>query len=445
MGAYSLIGAGALFAVLFALNNLIKTILRREKVSFIDVLLTFLTVVLLLVGLVIANAPDPASTSPTALADARIARGVLLIGGALAVFSLIILVAELFRPQRLKGSRGVLGIYSGVLLVIASFAVPFAGAYIAVQEQIAVATPVPPTAVAQAVDSAVDPAATTEPTAGLGTATLTSDQQERTTQLFKAITSAVTDEIDVDPETITDALQNGKPLAQIIEEHGGSVDHVVAAITEIMDAGVRDAAARGEINALQAALALSQMENFIRLAVNSDLYALSSQLGGATPDPNATRPNLFAFATESPEATAGATAETTAEVMMTATDTRPPKQPSATPTFTPAPTNTSLPTPTPTASATRYHYSTRTPTPTFTPVTPCLASVEYNLRLRSAPNTDSDTLTVIDYGTTVELYGKGGASENGALWWYTVYEGQEGWLDGQYMLVGSGCDRLPQR
>ncbi len=67
------------------------------------------------------------------------------------------------------------------------------------------------------------------------------------------------------------------------------------------------------------------------------------------------------------------------------------------------------------------------------------------MRLRAAPDTDSETLAVIDYGTTVELYGKGGASENGGQWWYAHYDDLEGWLDGQYMLVGSGCDSLPSR
>ncbi len=426
MGAYLLIGAGAVFAVLFALNNLIKTILRRQTVGFVDILLTFLTALILLVGLVIAHLPDAENLD--AVPDARIAQAVLLVGGGLAALSLIIGIAEFFRPQGLKGSRGILGLYSGVLLIIAAFVIPFMGAYLSVQEQLAAV----PTAVAQAFDPQATVAASAEaaaPTAGLGTATLNPDQQDRTEQLFKAITTAVTDEIDIDPTEITDALQEGTPLAQIIEQHGGDVDHVIAAIGEIMRAGVRESAARGEINAFQAALALSQMEAFIRIAVNSDLNTLGARLGGATPDPNATRPNLFAFATES------------ATEAVQATESRPRKQPSATPT----PTHTSTPRPTATPSATRYHYSTRTPTSTLTAVTPCVASVEYNLRLRSAPDTNSDTLTVIPFGTTVELYGKGIASENDALWWYATYEGQEGWLDGQYMIVGSGCDRLPLR
>ncbi len=419
LGAYLLVGAGAIFALLFALNNLIKTILRRQRVGFVDLLLTFLTALILLVGLVLAHLPDAA---PDGVPDARIARAVLLIGGALAAFNLIVLIAELFRPQRLRGSRGVLGLYSGVLLMIAAFAVPFMGAYVSVQAIAAVPTVVaPPT----------DPAATPE----TGDRTPEPESDGQTAQLFKAMSAVVVDEIAVDPGIVTDALQNGTPLAQIVTEHGGSVEHVIDAITEIMRANVRASAGRGEINAFQAALALSQMPNLVRLAVNSDLNALAAQLSGSTPDPNATPTNLFAFATES---TAAATPAPTA--------THQPKRQSS-PTATSTGTATSRPSvsPTPTPSATRFHYSTRTPTPTFTAVTPCLASVEYNLRLRSAPDTGSETLAVIDYGTTVELYGKGGASAGDSLWWYAHYDDLEGWLDGQYMIVGSGCDRLPLR
>ncbi len=268
MGAYLLVAAGVIFAALFALNNLIKTIFRRPKIGFFDILLTFMTTLVLLVGLIL--------TQTRANADPRAGQVVTVAGAALAAFSLLILLLELFRPQRLKGSRGVLGMYAGLLLMLASVGVPLA------------ATRFPtPTPVAQAVSAP----STASPTA-------------RATQ---------------------------------------------------------------------------------------------------TPRPTATP-----AATDTPE-----------------------------------PSNTPRPTETP--SATRYHYSTRTPPPTPTLVTPCVASVEYNLRLRAAPDHDAETLLTIPYGSTVELYAKGAATENGGRWWLTTYDGQEGWVDGQYMLVSAACDRLPER
>ncbi len=283
MGQYLLIAAGVAFAALFALNNLLKTVFRRNRVGFVDLLLAFLVALVPLSGLILAQIRD----TP----DARVPQAALLLGAALAVFSLLLMLLELFRAQRWKGSRGILGMVTGLLLMLASVTVPLSASLVAQQgDQAAAGTPAP-TAAAQL------------------------PQGE----------APETEAVDDDPPT---------------------------------------------------------------------------------PSPTPTRPP----ATETP---------------------------------TTAPTETPRPTRTP--SATRFLYSTRTPTATLTAVTPCVASVEYNLRLRAAPNTESETLLVIPFGTTVELYGRGAASENEARWWVARYEGQEGWLDGQYLLVGSACDALPLR
>ena len=408
MGIYLLVGAGVIFAALFVLNNLSKTIFRRTQIGFLDILLVFMTVLIPLVALIMANLSD----TP----DSRIANAALLIGGGLAVFSLLIAILELFRPQRLKGSRGILGLYSGLLLGLAAFLVPFMAIYFSVRAEVRNATATP---IVQVAESTADTTGTEEVSAA---------RQERAAKMFQAIKQVVTDEIEIDDDTLTSALQQGTPLAQLVTERGGNVEHVISGITAVMQQSVREAAAAGDINALQAAFAISQMPNFIRIAVNSDLNTLMQRFGGGTPDPNATRAPLVAGVTAS--ATQTPTQMQTASAAPTATFTMP---------------ATNTPRATATASATRFEYHTRTPTFTATPVTPCLASVEYNLRLRSAPNHNSETLLVIPYSTTVELYGHGGASENGGTWWYAIYEGQEGWLDGQFMLVSSGCDRLPER
>jgi NADH:ubiquinone oxidoreductase subunit 6 (subunit J) len=280
---YLLLGAGALFAALFALNNLLKLLLRRGRVGFIDLLLVFLTTLVPLAALVVAQTTD----AP----DGNIARLVILLGAALAVFSLVLMLLELFRAQRWKGSRGILGLVSGLLLMISSVSVPMSAAYITQQ--------------AAAPTSLVDTAAP----AASGTS----------------------------------VAQGGTPTARLTST----------------------------------------------------------------------------------------------------------QEPTNLPTNTPMPTETPTPRATLTPSATRFQYSTRTPTALPTDVAPCIASVEFNLRLRSAPNADSETLMVIPFGTTIELYGRGepSVSDTGEafFWWYTRYEGQEGWVDGQYLLLGSTCDNLPLR
>ncbi len=281
LGIYLLAGVGIVFAVIFALNNLIKTVFRRGQIGFLDILLTFMTTLVLLAALVAAQP------------DALVSRAALLVGAALSIFSLLILLLEVFRAQRLKGSRGLLGIYSGLLLMLASFGVPMIASQFEQQMQAASA----PTRIAFALTETVVP----------------------TDSFAVAVT-------DADPPAETEA-----------------------------------------------------------------------------PDPPIT--------------------------------------------LAPAEVDTPLPTPSP--SMTLFHYSTRTPTPIPTLPTPCVASVQYNLRLRSAPDTKSDTLATIPYSTSIELYGKGAITATAvpggsdSRWWYTTYQGKQGWVDGQYLLVSSACDSLP--
>lgn len=105
------------------------------------------------------------------------------------------------------------------------------------------------------------------------------------------------------------------------------------------------------------------------------------------------------------------------------------------PTLTPQPSVTRMPTATP------WTFATRTPLPTPTDVIPCLATTDFNLRLRAAPDRESETLVVIPFGTVVEVYGRNDA----ATWWYADYEAQNGWLDGEFLTRSANCAALPVR
>jgi uncharacterized protein YraI len=65
--------------------------------------------------------------------------------------------------------------------------------------------------------------------------------------------------------------------------------------------------------------------------------------------------------------------------------------------------------------------------------------VQYNLRLRALPDPESDTLLVIPYTTTVELYGRSADS----TWWLSIFDGQSGWVDGAYLMLSGACSTLP--
>jgi hypothetical protein len=394
-----LLASGVFFAALLLLNNVLKTIFRAEKVGFIDLLLAFLVTLVTLAGLIINNTVE----TP----DAFVERGALWLALAVVGFSLFIALLEIFRPQRLKGSRGLLGIFSGLLLTISTFTVPFVAIYFAI-------TPNTTATTAQNQSQATEePEATDELV----------ERTERFNTLFRAVRQVIAEEIEVDVVTVFTQLDEGKPLAEIVAENGGSVERVVERISDIMQIGIREAARTGEMNPIQAALLVSQMDNLIHLAVYTDLTDFGGRFGG--PTPTGTRPSLLTLLTETPAAPDKASAATA----------------TMQPTFTVIPTltNSDTPRPTRTPTATRFHFSTRTPTSTPTPVTPCLASVQYNLRLRALPDPESDTLLVIPYTTTVELYGRSADS----TWWLTIIDGQSGWVDGAYLMLSGACSTLP--
>lgn len=121
-------------------------------------------------------------------------------------------------------------------------------------------------------------------------------------------------------------------------------------------------------------------------------------------------------------------------------------QPAASPTLTPIPSPTATLTatraqPSPTPTATRFRFATRTPQPTPTLPTPCLALTRFNINLRAQPNLEAEVLLVIPFDTTVTLFGRNRDSS----WWLAQYDGQTGWLKGEFLNVTASCAELPVR
>jgi hypothetical protein len=121
-------------------------------------------------------------------------------------------------------------------------------------------------------------------------------------------------------------------------------------------------------------------------------------------------------------------------------------EPTFTPTTTLTPTWTSTPTatriqPTLTPTATRFRFSTRTPVPTATLTNPCVALTLYNVNLRAEPDTESDLVATIPFNLSVLLYGR----NDDSTWWFGEYEGQSGWLNGEFLTLSASCSDLPER
>lgn len=278
------LAAGGIFGLLFILVTLVRTLGGAERITFWELTLSFMVTILMIMALITNT--ELGLWLPAI--DQSLDRVVLIAAAALSVFSLLIVLIETRRPQRLQGSRGILGIWVGLLLVISTFLVPLASTFFVFEPQ--------------------------------------------------------------GPE--------------LLDESGEAI-----ATEEVA-------------------------------------------LAGATVDVDAPPPTDTPVPTDTPT-----------------------ERPTSTPTI------TRTPQPTPTLTSTRYTFATRTDEPTPTLVSPCLATVNFNLRLRSAPDGESETIDVVPFETTIPLF----ARTEDSLWWYGSYDDQLGWLDGEFMRVASNCDDLPIR
>jgi hypothetical protein len=384
-----LLAAGGLFALLYLLVAVVRTIRRAERISFLDTLLVFLTTLVLLAALVANRTED----TPLPLVEA----GAGTIALVMLALSVLIALAEWFRPQRLRQSRGVFGVGAALLVLISTLSVPFVSEYFALESPSAVSsTSVPSTAVASA------PSATPS-------------GQERALSIFNAVVQVVAEETGLEGESILARLDTGETISRLVADSGGDLEAVIDRITTIMSDQIRQAAREARMTQAQAALALSQMELIVRLGVNQRLDGerFDRLFGGVE-------------ATEEADAT-----ETEAPTRSVPTDA---------PTRTPSTTPTTLPTRTPTFTVTPAPTMTGTSPPTATPpLATCVLVMNYNVNLRAAPDFGASVRATIPYNSVATATGRTADS----AWWFVSYEGQSGWVSADYVSVDATCSALP--
>jgi hypothetical protein len=387
-----LLTIGGVFALIFILNVLIRTLRRGERITFADTLLAFMALLVPLAALVVDNLD-------TVMLD-TVESGALVLAGVLFVFSLLITIIEVFRPQRLRASRGVFGLGMGALLAISALAVP----YLAVYVYEAAKPPPLPTPI---------------------NVTPNADDQ-RFRAFFASILQIVAEETGLDSGVVLEQLRNERlSVEQLVAANGGDFEVVVQRITDLMYAQIEALVDDGRITPVQAAGAILLIPNLVRTSLSNDLDSLQQffNRGQPTPSPREATEDAATFE---------------AFFTVTATYTATPS-----PTFTATPTATASRTPRPTASpsATRQRYLTRTPTLTPTLPNPCLAVMNYNVNLRTAPNLDAELVTTIPFETAVTVFGRSEDSQ----WWFVNYNGQAGWVKGEFIILSASCQDLPVR
>lgn len=413
---------GALFALLYALTALIQTVRRRTDIRRFEIALIFLVVFLPLIALALQSL---ASSGTAADQDSSLLLAILF-GG----FGLVLLIVELFRPQRLRHSRGLLSLGAAFMLSIASLLIPFLIAYFSfVPEE----TP-PQNTIASS--GAVVGATAAAPTVNEG---------ETFVLAFNNVIEVVAEESDLSDEQVLTALDSGQTVAQIVSANDGDLNTVIDQITVIMQDFVRELMQQDRVDRIRGAAGIASMRLIVEYAVNNDLATLArsgQENGDGTPAPTAgegtPRESYFSFLTmtSTPAAPAGSPAAETQPGTLLAT---------ALPTVTSPPTSrsseTRTPQPSATATPTRELFSTRTPSPTATLSSPCLLLPLYNVNLRDTPSLDAALLATIPYETALNAFGRNEDSS----WWYVEYEGNAGWVKAEFVSPTASCSELPVR
>lgn len=394
---------GVICALIFAVNNVIRLLRRHTRIRFGEMTLAFLVVLLPLVGLIIDNLTVAAFSLFESLT--------LVLASGLAVYSIPLIIAELFRPQRLRQSRGLLTISLSLILLFAVLSNSFLALGIAfTQRPIQVPTPINVAA------DEPDPCDFQNQFSGIGVIFI---------QLIVEDTGLTTQDVF---DRLGDSA--GLTVGEFIVANGGSreriTDKVIVLTQDILDQAVANRC----ITEFVAQGLSAQIEN-----------VFLNQLFDQVIDPEQFGEFLRGNG-DVPLSAADVEATLTATQQVPTPTPTPTATQTATPTITPSPTASRTPLPTFSPTATRQRFTTPTPTVTPTFANPCLAVTLYNVNLRDYPNLeDTQILLTIPFETTLTLYAQ---SQDGA-WWLTEWEGQSGWVSGEFIRRAEACANLPAR
>jgi hypothetical protein len=404
---------GAIFAIIFILNNILRTVLRRNNLRLWDILLVFMVVVLMVSGLLVDN-----------IADARFdlqEQLTLLTIIPMFILSIPVTILEATRPQRLKRSRGILGLGVSILLFVATFSFNILSLFI---EQNAITVARIPTPVNETAPFS-DPCSQE---------TIASSA---TSQFFGIISQ----ETDLTAEELADVFaQDGTvSVANLVERNGGDPRTTVNLLNEYVSQLLLDLVTDGCIPSLARPLALSQITPIIEDAVFNNFDTLINQFAAfGNQTDNTQQTSLIATPNETE------LQSTRRALIAQIPTTVPTNTPTNTPTITvtPSPTITRTPLPSATATATRERFVTATPTATATLPNPCLGTADFNVNLRDFPSQETgEVLLNIPFGESFAVY----APNEDGTWWYVEYDNTAGWLNGEFISLTRACQNLPPR
>ena len=396
------IGAGSL--LLFIVNNVIQTIRRRKEIGFWELTLAFFVALMPSIALIIDNTDDAAFST--------LEQATFLLVIPLAITHIALTVVESFRPQGIRQSRGLLGIGLAILLALASVSYSF----ISIQAEL------------RTVDQNPRPT----PVNNL-------DQRDPCVVAGEdLIRELVNDLLGATGLTLSEALTRieddpSLSIAILVENNGLDADQFIRDTASEVVVAIEELLSRGCLTTTEATAARFAVPGLVRQAVTNDFDVLLNQFA---PDDTA----------EQIEALSPTDIVATRQALEDFLAANPTELPTVTPTYTPSntptPTVTRTPRPTDSPTPTRIRFQTATPTLTPTLPNPCIAQANFNVNMRTLPDLDDgDVILTIPFESVITVY----APNPDETWWYGLYDGEVGWVSGEFIALADACFDLPPR
>jgi hypothetical protein len=263
-----------------------------------------------------------------------------------------------------------------------------------------------------------------------------------------AFAEVLTAQTGLTAEALTTQVESGSKIADLVAAHNGDLDAVITAAASALDAlktqGGRATQFLSNLGSDSTAIATQFVQGTLEARAQQFMTRALLLSGGAPAFGQNGQEGASGSATGTFGAggrgnggnAAGAPAGENTEQI--ATPTAQARQSPATPTeVTIRPTLISFPSPTPTPVATQASEASTANPEATQEVATCTITPIYNLNLRDQPNTDSKIYLSIPYGTPVVTDGRTADD------WYSVsYNGQAGWVSGEYVSKVAACSDL---
>ncbi|MCU0495849.1 MAG: hypothetical protein MUF87_00705 [Anaerolineae bacterium] len=390
-------------------HAIVRLVRRNTDITFWDLLLAFVIALVPLAGLIVEGLQ-----AADGVIDGLLLQNVMIMALVVIIASVILIIIEVFRPQRLQKSRGILGFGTGILLGVSGLIVPI----------VSVSFTLPPVST---------------PDANVNVAALGPTPTADSTQffeIFNQVMSVIALETGLSIDQVLTALDGGQTVKQLIESNNGNVETVIDEITVIMQGFLRTLIAQGTIDRMRGAVGIAGMEAIVRYAVENDISTLQRagrEQSGVTEEPNITQEgSAFSFltATWTPQEDEALNPVVSLTQTPVPTVTSPP---------TAQPTLTRTPRPTLTFTPTRELYQRPTVTVTPTLGSPCVLLMNFNVNMRVEPNGDAALIVTIPYQSAVNAFRRNPET----TWWFVEYQGESGWVNAEFVTPTASCNQLP--